>query len=192
MISMDPNVLIGIISIFVAIIIAITPWIKKKYFTRPELTIELVYNDGLNLNLGLSHKNDLSLGYIEGDKAIHVWSLIWKMKLIIRNNSDITAYYPEILFKNDALNFTKIDQLNKLKPISNISEIILNCQYQKYCESIPDERPELKKFPQEFDNLEILLQYKNSAKMRFYTLFDFADKNEQNKFKVLRPKRFKK
>jgi hypothetical protein len=189
---MDTNVMIGIISIIVAIVIAIAPWIKKKFFTRPELTIELVFDSGLNANLGLSYKNDLSLGYIEGDKAIHVWSLTWKMKLIIRNNSDITAHYPEIFLKNDALYFTKIDSLNKLKSITNTSEIVLNCEYQKYSESTPDERPELGGFPQEFEDLKILLQYKNSAKMRFYTLFDFADKKEHNKFKGIRPKGFKK
>ncbi|MBN1185574.1 MAG: hypothetical protein JXB49_25030 [Bacteroidales bacterium] len=189
--NIDFNIMLGIIAIIVALIIAIIPWIRKKFFIRPELTFELIPDGGLNSNEGLSWKNDLSKGYIEGEKAIHVWGLKWKYKLIIRNNSDVTAFYPKIYRKSSGIWFTKIDSLNNLKPIkTSDDDIVLKCEYQKYTESIPSERPKLDKFPVEFQDLKILLEYKNSAKSRFYTLFEFDNFTNNNNFIRFKPKGF--
>jgi len=189
--KIDSNILIGIISIIVAILISIIPWIKKKFFIRPELTIELIPYGGLNSNEGLSWKNDLSEGYIEGEKAIHVWGLKWKFKIIIRNNSDVTAFYPKIYHIKSGIWFTWIDSLNNLKPIKNTDDNIeLNCEYQKYTESIPSKRPKIGKYPIEFQDLKMLLEYKNSAKIKFYTLFDFGNYMNNNKFYKSKPKGF--
>ncbi|MBZ4677002.1 MAG: hypothetical protein JG782_1622 [Anaerophaga sp.] len=189
--KIDINILLGIIAIMVAIVIAIIPWIRKKFFIRPELTFELLPDGGLNSNEGLSWKNDLSIGYIEGENAIHVWGLKWKYKLIIRNNSDVTAFYPKIYKQSSGIWFNKMDSLNNLKPIkTSDDDIILKCEYQKYTESIPSERPKLDKYPVEFQDLKILLEYKNSAKSKFYTLFEFDNYTNNNKFLRFKKKGF--
>lgn len=189
--NIDINIMLGIIAIIVAIIIAIIPWIRKKFFIRPELTFELIPDGGLNSNEGFSWNNDLSKGYIEGENAIHVWGLKWKYNLIIRNNSNVTAFYPKIYKESSGIWFTKMDSLNNLKPIkTSDDDIVLKCEYQKYTESIPSKRPKLDKYPVEFQNLKILLEYTNSAKIRFYTLFEFGNYINNNEFLRFKPKGF--
>lgn len=180
-----------ILPVIVGLLIAIIPWIRKKYFTRPELTIELVLDKSFNANEGLSRKSKVTNGIIQEEDEIRLFSLRWKYKLIIRNNSNITAFYPRLLKSESGIWFTKIDKLNKLIPIkSTDKETIINCEYKKYVEAKPIERPRLNRFPDEFKDLKIALEYKNSAKIKFFTLFEFSDSKDQNKFMKIKPKEF--
>lgn len=181
---------IGIISIVIAIIIASIPYIRHKYFFGPELTIEIIPNGGMSSPRGLSSKNKLTEeGYIDGNTAIRIFELTWKFRLVIRNNSDNTAYYPEIHFISSKPNFTKIEPINKLKPLTNTENIELKAEYSKFEECQGKDRTKTTGIPDELKDLKILIESKNGKKMKFFTLY-CIDKNE-NKFIRKIPKEFK-
>lgn len=180
---------IGIISIIVAVIIAFIPLLRSRYLLGPELTIEIIPDCGMSSPRGLSSKNKVTdEGYIDGNTAIRIFELTWRFKLIIRNNSDNTAYYPKIHFIQSKPNFTKIDTLNELKPIINTENIELKAEYSKFEECQGKDRTKTTGIPEELKDLKILIESKNGKKMKFYTLYSI-EKNE-NKFIRTVPKEF--
>ncbi len=181
---------IGIISIVIAIIIASIPYVRNRYLLGPELTIEIIPDGGMSSPRGLSSKNKVNAeGYIEGNNAIRIFELTWRFKLIIRNNSDNTAYYPKILFISSKPKFTKIDSINELKPLTNIENIELKVEYSKFEECQGKDRTKTTGIPNELKDLKIIIESKNGKKMKFYTLY-CIEKNE-NKFIRKIPKEFK-
>ncbi|HLF47124.1 MAG TPA: hypothetical protein VI548_11905 [Chitinophagaceae bacterium] len=181
---------IGIISIIVALLIAITPFLWRRYFSRPELTIEIIKGGGVSSNVGVSNKNDITKGYIEGNNAIFVFRIIWQFKVVIRNNSEHVAYYPKIILDTTNPKFTNIEKLNELIPISTKETIELKAEYAKYEECQGRDRTDVANFPDELKNIRILLEYKNSSKIKNYTLYTQSDA-AKNIFLARRPKFFK-
>jgi hypothetical protein len=182
--------IIGIISIAIAIIIAVTPFLWKRYFSRPELTVEVIKGGGVSSNVGVSNKNDISKGYIDGNTAIYVFRVVWQFKVVIRNNSEIIAYYPKLILDTTSPKFTKIEPLNELIPISTKDTIELKEEYTKYEECEGKDRSDVANFPEELKNIKILLEYKNASKIKSYTLYSHSDKT-RNIFPLRRPKVFK-
>lgn len=182
--------IIGVASIGVAIIIAVAPFLWKRYFSRPELTIEVIKGSGVSSNVGVSNKNDISKGYIEGNTAIYVFRINWNFKIVIRNNSEIIAYYPKIFLDTTNPKFTKIENLNELIPISNKETVELKAEYTKFEECEGKDRSDVSNFPEELKNIKILLEYKNASKIKSYTLYSYSD-NVKNLFLLRRPKVFR-
>lgn len=181
---------IGIISIGIAIIIALIPYARNRYFLGPELTIEIIPDGGMSAPRGLSSKNKVTAeGYIDGNTAIQIFELTWKFKLVIRNNSDNTAYYPKIYFNSSQPSFTKIDSINELKPLTNTENIELKAEYLKFEECQGKDRTETTGIPDELKDFKILIESRNGKKMKFYTLYSFE--NNENKFIRKIPKEFK-
>jgi hypothetical protein len=161
--------------------IALFPFIRKVYFAGPQLTIEIILSSGGGSEpLGLSVKNDISKGYIEGNEAIYCFKVTWKFKIIITNNSMVTAYYPQIIFLKDQVSFKLIDKLNEYTPINENEKVTLNGEFTIFEECKGVERTHIKGLPPHFTNLTFLLEYKNQHKKTFYTKFTY---NEQGKFK---------
>ena len=117
-----------------------------------------------------------------------IFQLTRKFKLIIRNNSDITAYYPKIKFSPSKPKFTKIDTINELKPITNIEYIELEAEYSKFEECQGKDRTKTVGMPDELKDLKILIESKNGKKKKFYTLFNME--KQENNFIRKRPKEF--
>jgi hypothetical protein len=182
--------IIGVASIVVAVVIATAPYLWKRYFSRPELTVEIIKAGGVSSNVGVSSKNDTSKGYIEGNTAIYVFRVVWKFKVVIRNNSEIVAYYPKIILDTTNPKFTEIESLNELIPITNREPIELKAEYTKFEECQGTDRSNVSDFPEELKNIKILLEYKNAAKIVSYTLYSYSDKTK-NIFLKWRPKLFK-
>ena len=182
--------IIGILSIVVGIIIAITPFLWRRYFARPELTIEIIKGGGISSNVGVSSKNDTSKGYIDGNTALYVFKVNWEFKVIIRNNSETVAYYPKLTLDTTNPKFTKIEKLNELIPISTKDTIELKAEYTKYEECQGKDRSNVATFPEELKNMKILLDYKNSSKIKSYTLYSHSDE-VKNIFPFKRPKAYK-
>lgn len=183
--------MIGILGIIVGLIIAVVPFLWKRYVSRPELTIEIIKDGGSSSPRGLSHKNIVNEeGYIDGRTAIRVFELTWKFQIQVTNNSELTAFYPELTFNPNGPKFNLIDKLNTLQPIKPTETIILKAEYKKYEEKTGEERTAVgRQMPEEFSALGLLLMYKNSHKSKFYTLFDFNQKT--NKFLSKRPNEYK-
>lgn len=183
--------MIGILGIIIGVIIAIVPYFWNRYFSRPELTIEIINDGGISSPRGLSHKNKVNeAGCIDGRTAIWVLEQTWKFIIKVTNNSEITAFYPELTFNPNGPKFNLIDKLNSLQPIKPTETIELKAQYRKYEEKTGEDAAELeRKLPEEFEDLSLLLSYQNSHKSTFCTLFDFNEK--KNKFLKRQPNEYK-
>ncbi len=185
------EIVIGIIGIIVGLAIAVIPFLWKRYISRPEVTIEIIKDGGLSSPRGLSNRNKVNEeGYIDGGTAIRVFELTWRFKIRITNNSELTAFYPELTFNPNGPKFTLIDKLKNLQPIKPTETIELNVEYRKYEEKTGEERTNVgREMPTEFSDLGFLLSYQNSHKIKFYTLYDFS--GDKNKFLKKRPKEYK-
>ncbi len=172
------EIAIGILGLVLALILALIPFLWKRYIARPEVTIEIKKNGGSSSPRGFSNKNKVNEeGYIDGNNAIRIFELTWKFKIRITNNSELTAFYPELSFNPNGPKFTLIDKLNKLQPIKSTETIELSVEYRKYEEKTGQERTDVgKEMPTEFTDLGLLLSYQNSHKMVFHTLYNFSDK----------------
>jgi hypothetical protein len=182
--------MIGILGLIITVLIAMIPYFKKVYFDGPELTIELIPDGGMSMNLGLSGKNNTSKGYINANNAIYVYEVTWKVNLKITNNSNITAYYPKLKFQNQQLTFTSLDKLDTNKPIEANEQVLLKGKYVMYEEVNGNQRHEPNGLPNNFTDLKILLEYKNPYKKIFYTVFSNSREGEKNNYTRKKPKEF--
>jgi len=185
--------LLGLLGIFVGILIAVIPYFRRKYFLRPELTIEIINDGGSSSPRGQSSKNKVNQeGYIDGNTAIRVFELTWRFKIKITNNSDLTAFYPDLEFNPNGPKFMLIDKLNSLQPIKPTETIELKVECRKYEESTGQERTNVgRDMPLELNELGLLLRYQNSKKSKFYTLYDYHGDGNKNTFLKKRPKEYK-
>jgi hypothetical protein len=182
--------IIGIISIAVALIIAIVPFLWRRFFSRPELTIEVIKCGGASGSVGMSNRNDVSKGYIDGNTAIYIFRITWQFRVIVRNNSENIAYYPKLTLDTRTPKFSKLESLNELIPISSNEAIELKAEYTKYEECQGKDRSDVAKFPEELKNMKIFLEYKNSSKVKSYTVYNHSEE-VKNIFLGRRPKEFK-
>jgi len=189
---MEPiEILLGIIALILTIVIAVTPYFWKKYFVGPELTIELIPDGGTSKSSGLSLKNDSSKP-IPIDEAIYIFEVEWKINLRIINNSDLTAYYPQIRFLDNQIGFTSIEKLNKNMPIEPNGQRTLKASFKMYEECRGAVRTHIhNKLPEQLKDFKILLEYKNPSKVTFHTLYNNSEIIEQNKYCRKKPKEFR-
>jgi hypothetical protein len=181
--------ILGIISIIVGILIPVVAFLWRRYFARPELTIEIIKGGGTNVIVGLSNKNKISKANVDFNNAIYISNITWQFKLVIRNNSENIAYYPKLILDTTNPKFTKLENLNELIPISIKETIELKAEYTKYEECHAEDRSDVANFPEELKNMKILLEYKNSSKIKSYTLYSFSDE-VKNIFPIRRPEIF--
>ncbi len=187
------EILIGVIGLLMGLILAITPYFRSKYFLRPEVTIEMTSDGGMSLSKGFSAKNKVNEeGLIDDNNAIKVFELTWLFKVKITNNSDLTAFYPQLEFNPNGPKF-KMDEINVLQPLKPAESIEFNAQFLKYEEATGKDKTKTGNVPPpEFKDLEIVLRYENSKKRRFYTLFQFNVTGNRNIFLRSKPKNFQK
>ena len=67
------EIAIGVVGVLLTILIALVPYLKKKYGERPKLEIEIIYDSVASRPVGLSSKNDNSKGYIDANDAIRIF-----------------------------------------------------------------------------------------------------------------------
>lgn len=173
------------------LITAIVPFLWKRYISRPEVTIEIIKDGGLSSPRGLSYRNQVNEeGYIDGNTEISIFELTWQFQIKITNNSELTAFYPELAFNPNGPKFTFIDKLYSLQPIKPTETITLKAEYKKFEERTGQERTDVgQQMPEEFNELTLLLTYQNAHKSKVYTLFDFNEKT--NKFIKRKPNEYK-
>lgn len=184
-------VITTILSLFFLILFGIIPFIQKMYFLRPELTIEIIYEGLEAVPLGLSPNNEAVDGVIDGEKAVYLFKSTWKYIIFIRNNSDQTAYNPQLFFSKFKPSFELKNNINRLRPITNKDEIQLKAEYTVYFQSTGRERAERNKtIPKEIDDINILLEYQNSSKRTFYTVFHMNRTPQTHLFMRRKPMEF--
>ena len=184
------EITLGIIALILVPLGAFFNYLWRKYFTTPYLTIELRRNGGQSSPIGYSNKTPLTPeGYLDASKAIQFFHLTWNMELIITNNSDNTAFFPKLNFKENNILLSDIETINELEPIKTGETKILNCKYIYIEEVGLGERTDLKDFPVQIKNLKILLGYQNGQRTKFYTLYTFLNKNNEQ-YKWRKPKNY--
>ncbi|WP_448633240.1 hypothetical protein [Pedobacter panaciterrae] len=188
--GLDTNQIIAIVAIIVTILVPLTIWIYKRMFVGSELTIHLEKTGSQSVQRGYSNDQVVVDGVIDARTAKRIFLLKWEFDLIITNNSDHTAYYPSIKFKDDRNPFFSLDRLNHLKPISSKESIVLSGVYQELEEATGDGRTNIGTvaIPTSINNVEILLEYSNSSKAKFYTVY--KNKDQVNTFHKVKPKGF--
>ena len=181
------------IGIIVGLLIAVTPYFWKTYIARSEVTIEINKNGGSSSPRGFSSRNKVNEeGYIDGNNAIRIFELIWRFKIRITNNSDLTAFYPELKFNPNGPKFSFLDKLNSLQPIKPAETVVLKAEYRKYEEALGKDRIDVgRENPKEFSDLGIILSYQNSNKRKFYTLYNFNSDDKKNLFIRRMPKEYR-
>jgi hypothetical protein len=172
------------------LIIAITPYLWRRFFARPELTIELKNIHSSSSQIGVSGKNiPTPDGYIDGNNAIFVYHQRVEFIVTVRNSSPHTAYYPQFLLNPEA-SIYEIEPLNNFKPILSAEAVELKGKYTLFHESKGVDRQSNERKAAKLEGLQILLEYKNALKTKVYTLFDKSAKN-QNIILSKKPKKFK-
>jgi hypothetical protein len=184
------SIILGILGLIITVLLALIPHFRKVYFTGPELTIQLMPDGGISMNRGLSVKNDTSQGFIDGQNAIYIFEVTWKVNIKIINNSEVTAYYPKISFLDQQLGFSKLDNLDENSPIKGNEQVILKGIYIKYEEVNGKQRTDPSGLPPNFKDLKILLEYKNTYKKKFYTVYSNSVEGEKNNYKRKKPREF--
>ncbi|HVW14464.1 MAG TPA: hypothetical protein VHB54_11590 [Mucilaginibacter sp.] len=184
----------SVVGIGVTIGLAILVWIRRKYYTRPELTMELKPNGGHSVPLGMSNNqgepdeiqgtHERPIYVYDAEKALRIFEKKWDIKLFIRNNSDHTAYYPKIHFSHERKGFTSIDTLNTQVPIGSRQEIVLKAEYKELEETTGRNRTEVRGLPPALDDLKICLEYKNRSKRTYYSFYDNKTKTIEFKRKL--------
>ncbi len=176
---MKLEILFPILILTAGFLYFIIPRIIMKYFTRPDIFIEVNPNEGLvRGRLMIRHLPNESVKYANSPEAENLYELNWKFNLIIRNNSENSAYNikmystkPEV----GKLLFAK--SVNENKPLAAHEELLLPFEYkqEKVCK-LKDIGTLDSKEPDFFKSYRILLDYKNSGKTRFNSVFEASTK----------------
>lgn len=181
--------MLGVLSVLLAVLIPVAIWYRKSYLEGPELTIEFKRDGGDSAPIGFSNKNVPDAdGVIDTRDALQIFQLTWRFEIIIRNNSEYTAYYPQILFKDNQPTFFTIEQLNIQEPIASKGKFIIKAVYNNLEEAKGTERSKMIDLPPIFNDMQILLEYKNGKKSKFFTLYKQIYKS--NHFSRRKPKGF--
>lgn len=186
---MDPfSITIGVIGLIITVAIALIPYFRRVYLVAPELTIDLLPDGGNSGNRGYSNKNDISKGFVNIEEAIHIFEVTWKINIKITNNSNITAYYPEIMIFNQQLGFSSLDKLDRNRPIIENEQIVIKATYKIFEECTGRDRTQVKGLPDHLNDLKIIMSYYNPSKKPFYTVYSHTKTEKQNTYTRIKPK----
>ncbi|MBW3521831.1 hypothetical protein [Chryseobacterium sp. NKUCC03_KSP] len=127
------------------------------------------------------HPNGYSVKNIEvfeqpipaGTDLYQYWTLIWRLKLVIYNNSEIPAYNIEII-ENEGSEFKYLEKpprVNNIKPFDNIE---LEAIYEKEFHGTSTEADEeLTSIPKDFSDKILLIKYFNDNRDEQITQVNF-------------------
>jgi hypothetical protein len=163
---------LAILGIIVAVITAVIPYLRKRFSERPRLEMIAKWNGGSSAPKGLSMRNEFVNGVVELEKAIQVFELRYRYILTIFNNSDQTAYYPMLYFDSGGYDM-KVQELPP-HPISNSAQIDLKIELVMIEEATGWERTDTSEFPLALEGANILLEYQNSHRIKFYTMITLS------------------
>jgi hypothetical protein len=169
---------VPILAIILAFIYFIYPRLENYFRKRPKLIVEIEPNKGITSQQNLKGYSDKNPPISEDpDEMWYIYEFEWLFNLIIRNNSEITAYDIKMLQKNDAPKIEFQKTINFQKAMKAHEEIELPFKISTIIECQGKEREFL------FDNqagifktLKILLEYKNPQNREFYSTFSFKEK----------------
>ena len=182
---MELPLLALVISVTLAISIPIIIYLRKRYFVGGFLTIRFKFHSGLSSPTGVLVPHFDDEGFGVKSKSIVRHHLTWNYNVTITNNSDNTAFFPKLYYKNDLFPNITIENLEEMQPIGSKESIVIKVKFFEISDSLPTERKRTDQPPSDFTNLKLLLEYYNSQQAKFYTLYHNADNS--NKSYKLKP-----
>lgn len=166
-----------IVSASLAISIPVIIYLRKKHFVGGFLTIKLAFKSGSSSPAGVIAPHIDEDGFLIRDKSIVRHHLTWTYDVTITNNSDHTAYFPRLYYKNDHFPNITIEELEQLKPIGSKESVIIKIEFFEHSDTLPSQRKRVDQPPIDFTTLKLLLEYYNSQQSKFYTMYDNADQS---------------
>lgn len=181
---MNRGEILTFIGVITAVCIPIVVFLYRRYFVGGFLTIKVDFSNGVSAPKDIIKPHFDDVGYIIRDKSIVRHDLTWTYKVTITNNSDSSAYFPRLLYKNELFPNITIENLEELKPIGSGKSVVLKVKFFELSDTLPTQRKRTNEPPKDFDSLELLLEYYNSNNAKFFTLYKNTDKiNRQSKLK---------
>ena len=180
---MTPQIIISSLAVIAGIFYFSFPFINKKFFQRPKLTLEIVQNKGITG--GIQHlqyfPEDINLP-VNRPEVVSLYNLFWKFDLVIRNNSEYDAYNIELFNKGIEVGYLKFNsKVNPNKPLPKHAEVSIPFEYEtKRIIQLQNIQKVNLNEVDEFRDFEILINYRNSKNNRFNTTLKF--KNREIKF----------
>jgi len=161
----------------------------KKFLQRPIIDVEVLKGGSKSKSLGISNK-DLTQDFANADETIRVYEVNFVITLTIWNNSEYTAYYPKVYYEKKFPHL-KVTPLDSIIPIESNKNVEMVFEITDIFESLPRNRRITEKEREQllFKQQKLLVEYKNSKRVKYYTLFDFEKKKNIPYFK--KPKRYK-
>lgn len=171
-----------------AFVYFIYPRYEAKFRIRPRIVVETEPNKGITKMqsfIGYSSKNGSDRSDI--DERWFIYEFEWKFDLIVRNNSEINAYELQLLQRKDSPNIEFQGKINIQKALKAQEEIVLPFKISKIVECQGKDRESyFNNYPDIFEKISIILQYKNPKGQLFqsvyffkrnYTSFESVNKN---------------
>lgn len=160
-------------------LVTLFPKLKKRLQERPKLALTIEPSpDSYSIKRWASTRN----------KNLYIYETSWRFLITIKNNTSFDAHYPRISFDRTLPHYSRISILNHYVPIFAKSETTIEGEY-----TILEECPEQNNsipigIPEALGKVNVLLEYKNEDKVKFYTVFSF--KNRANIFYRFKPSEF--
>lgn len=159
---------------------AISGKVKKE--KTPFLEADMIWDSLIREPNGYSPKN---LEVFEqpipaGTDLYQYWTLKWRLKLIIYNNSEIPAYNIEIA-ETKGVNFTYLQKPSKVNNITPFDNIELEAIYSKFFHGTSSEADEeLTNIPKDFTDKILVIKYFDNERDEFKTQVEFDSEKLTN------------
>ncbi|QNN42951.1 hypothetical protein [Pedobacter roseus] len=187
--GLNKDQLLAAIAIVLTIIGAI--WylitlLNKRKLTGSKLTIQLKQLNFWSAPKHLVQPEFDDEGFVIRDLSIVRHYITYRLDLIITNNSEYTAYFPKLYFKDSINPFVELQSLDEHEPILSGASKTLTAVLAENSDTLPTERKRGNEEPIAMKDLQILIECQNSYGAKFYSMFVGATK--KNTFHKFKPK----
>jgi len=160
---------IGIAAVLIAIVIAVSPSIYKRFLKHAKIDIRLKHDSHGKRVLRPSEKNPRDKAVSPSD-MIYDYELFWNFNLEFINNSDYPAYKLVLIKPTNGSFFQVIDSFDELKPIKQNGKVSLVAIIKKNVTVRGGDSTDLIKeqYPTELNSYHFVLKFENQAGKRFY------------------------
>jgi len=187
----EPVILVLVSSIGLTVFIILRFLLKNE--DRPYIQLELRYIGCQKSNPRITTNSLKNEGgyFITEEHGKYFFIIQWDYQLIIRNNSNFTAF--EVHIKVNRNNVNKLNFINKhnyLDPILIDKPEILNLSFEIKREMLLHEAHKLysKKYPTEIQNINFLIECVNESRdKKYYSIFKIPRENNSLSSKEAEP-----
>jgi hypothetical protein len=137
----------------------------KKRLEQPKLSVQIELSDQSHVQ-----QKGISKQMVDNE-PLYVYEIFWRFKLSIRNDSQHSAFHPEIppSFYLPYYSSIEAPAQNTIAPLETIITKGYHSRLER-CKKGEHANPNI--LPKELAKAKLLLSYQNQHKITFYTVFD--------------------